>query len=290
MGQLFALLTGLIWAVAVILLKRSGETVPPFALNLFRVVVSACLLLPSVVVTGQAGWAPGSPRDVPILCASGIIGIAASDTLFHMSLNAVGAGISSIIDCLYPPLTVMFAAVLLGEHLSALQLLGMALVIAGVLVAARHDPPHGVARRQIVLGVTWGVLSMIALALGIVIAKPVLDHSPVVWATTVRQIGCLGVMAPTALFLPRRREILRVFRPSRGWRFSLPGAFLGSYLALVLWVASMKYTKVGIAAILCQSSAIYVLVLAAIFLNEPFTRRKAVASVVAVIGIVFVTV
>ncbi len=288
MGQLFALLTAVIWASAVILLKRSGETVSPFALNLFRVVVSTSLLLPTVLLAGQQRW-QGSLRDVLVLFASGIIAIATSDTLFHMSLNAVGAGVSAIIDCLYAPLTVMLATVLLGERLSALQLLGMAFVLSGVLTAAQHDPPHGVPRRQIILGVVWGVLAMIALALGIVIAKPVLDHSPVLWATAIRQIGCLGVMLPIALFSPRRREIFHVFKPSRGWRFSLPGAILGSYLALIFWIAGMKYTKVGIAAILNQSSTIYVLILAAIFLQEPFTRRKMVASVVAIVGIVLVT-
>jgi drug/metabolite transporter (DMT)-like permease len=159
-----------------------------------------------------------------------------------------------------------------------------------VLAAAQHDPPHGVPRRQIILGVVWGVLAMIALALGIVIAKPVLDRSPVLWATIVRQIGCLGVMLPIALLSPRRREIFHVFKPSRGWRFSLPGAILGSYLALIFWIAGMKYTKVGIAAILNQSSTIYVLILAAVFLKEPFTRRKLLASSLAVAGIVLVIV
>jgi len=288
-GESFALLTALIWAAAVILLKRSGETVPPFSLNLFRVVVSTALLLPTAILAGQASWSDASPRDVLILVASGIIAIATSDTLFHMSLNAVGAGISAIIDSLYAPLTVLLATFLLGERLAPGQLVGMALVITGVLVAAQHEPPQGVAPRQLVLGVVWGVLAMVALALGIVIAKPVLDRAPLLWATAVRQVGCLAVMLPIALLSPRRRDILRVFRPSRGWRFSLPGTVLGSYLALIFWIAGMKYTKVGIAAILNQSSTIYVLVLAAIFLKEPFTRRKLAASVIAIAGIVLVT-
>ncbi|MBI4917186.1 MAG: DMT family transporter [Acidobacteria bacterium] len=289
MGEFFALLTALIWAAAVILLKRSGETVPPFSLNLFRVVVSTALLLPTAILAGQASWSDASLRDVLILFASGVIAIATSDTLFHMSLNAVGAGISAIIDSLYAPLTVLMATFLLGERLAPAQLVGMALVITGVLVAAQHEPSSGVAPRQLVQGVVWGILAMVALALGIVIAKPVLDRAPLLWATAVRQVGCLVVMLPIALLSARRREILRVFRPSRGWRFSLPATVLGSYLALIFWIAGMKYTKVGIAAILNQSSAIYVLVLAAVFLREPFTRRKLAASAIALAGIVLVT-
>ncbi len=35
-GEVWALLAALIWSVAVILFKRTGEEVPPLALNLFK--------------------------------------------------------------------------------------------------------------------------------------------------------------------------------------------------------------------------------------------------------------
>ena len=289
MGNLYALLTAFVWAGAVILLKRAGDEIPPFALNFFRVVISTTLFVPTVLLAGQAGWRPVAATDVPLLFASGIIAIAISDTLFHASLNLIGAGISSIVDCLYPPFAVLFAWTLLGERLSGRQFLGMALVLGGVLAAARHAPPPGATRRRILLGSLLGVLAMAALAFGIVIAKPVLEHSPVLWATATRQVGCLLVLGPIALASPRRREIFRLFRPSRIWRFALPGAVLGSYVSLILWIAVMKYTKVGVAAILNQSSVIYILFLTALFLGEPFTRRKAVASALALAGIILVT-
>jgi drug/metabolite transporter (DMT)-like permease len=289
-GELLALLTALIWAAAVILLKRSGESVPPFALNLFRVTVSIALLVPTAVLVGQATFASASLSDILLLVASGAFGVAVSDTLFHASLNRIGAGISAIIDCLYSPLTVLLAFVVLDERLSALQIVGMALVLGGVSAAARHEPPHGVAPRQVAVGVVLGVLAMLALAVAIVIAKPVLDRSPLLWAATVRQVGCLAVMLPAALVSPYRRQTLAVLRPSRVWFHALPGAVLGSYLGLMCWIGGLKYTKVGVATILNQSSTIYVQILAAIFLKEPFTRRKLLASLVALAGIALVTV
>jgi len=290
MGELLALLTALIWAAAVILLKRSGESVPPFALNLFRVTVSSVLLLPTAFLAGQASVTSASLSDILLLVASGAIGVAISDTLFHASLNRIGAGISAIIDCLYSPLTVLLAFLVLNERLSTLQLVGLALVLGGVFAAARHEPPHGVAPRQVAVGVVWGVLAMVALAVGIVIAKPVLDRSTLLWAATVRQVGCLAVMLPVALLSRRRAQILGALRPSSVWLHSLPGAVLGSYLGLICWIGGLKYTKVGVAAILNQSSTIYILILAAIFLKEPFTRRKLLASLVALAGIILVTV
>jgi drug/metabolite transporter (DMT)-like permease len=46
---------------------------------------------------------------------------------------------------------------------------------------------------------------------------------------------------------------------------------------------------VGIAAILNQASTIFILLLATVFLREPFTLRKAVAATIALAGIVLVT-
>lgn len=289
LGEFFALATAVIWGCAVIFLKKSGETVSPFDLNLFRVVISTPLLVLTVLLAGQSLTLQAPASDYLILFASGIIGIAISDTLFHQGLNRVGAGIAAIVDSLYSPFVVLTAFLMLGERLAPKQFVGMALVMAGVLVAARHDPPKGVTRRQLAVGVTCGIFAMATVAFGIVLAKPVLNRSPVLWATTMRQIGALAVMFPAAMISGRRRETLAVFRPTRGWRFSLPATLLGSYLALICWVAGMKYTLAGAAAILNQTSTIYVLLLATLFLKEPFTLKKIVACAMAVAGILLIT-
>jgi drug/metabolite transporter (DMT)-like permease len=289
MGELYALLTAVMWAAAVIFLKRSGETIPPFALNFFRVAVSTACMVLTIVVAGQQVWYGAPLKDYLTLFASGVIAIAISDTLFLMALNRVGAGIMAIVDCLYAPSVVLFAFILLGERLGAWQWVGMTLVIVGVLIAARHEPPHGKTARQILIGSGYGFLSMATVALGIVIAKPVLNRSPILWATAMREIGALIVMIPAALIAPNRRAVFGLFRPARNWKFSVPGTLLGSYLALIFWIAGMKYSMAGPAAILNQTSSIYVLIFASIFLKEPFTVRKVIASVLAIAGIVMVT-
>lgn len=289
MGEIYALITAVIWGAAVILLKRSGEKISPFALNLFRVVVSFVLLAGTLAATGGLFWDGATWSDYLILFASGIIAIAISDTLFHYSLNMVGAGISAIVDCLYSPFTVILAFLLLDERLTVTQLAGMLMVLGGVLAVARTEKTSRIPPRDLLWGVILGVLSMFLLALGIVIAKPVLNRAPVLWATTVRQMGCLLVMLPGAFFSRKRREILSVFIPSSGWKMAVPGAVLGSYFSLLFWIAGMKYAQVGVAAILNQSSTIYVLLFAAIFLKEPLTTRKVSALVLALAGIMLVT-
>ena len=286
MGEIFALICAVIWAIAVILLRTSVASVPPFALNLFRVVVSSLLLLVTLTALGGLVWPAATLQDYLLLTASGVIGIAVSDTLFHKALDMVGAGVVAIVDVLYTPFSIVLAWWLLGEVLTPRQWGGMALVISGIAVAATSEGrAEDVSPRQFWMGIATGVLAMFTVALGVVLAKPVVTHAPILWTTCVRQVASAIVMLIVTFFLPGRRSILAVFRPSVAWKSMLPATFLGSYLALMLWLGSMKFTKVGVSAIITQSSTIFVLILARIFLKEKFTLRKAIATALAFAGI-----
>ncbi len=285
MGEFYALACALVWAFAVIFFKKSGETVSPFTLNLFRVAVSSALFAVTMVVLRSPLWGRAPLEDYLVLAASGVIAIAISDTLFHMCLNRVGAGLNAIVDTLYSPFIILFAILMLGEKLTLGQFLGMVLIIGGVLIASATRPPAGLSRRDLILGMAFGVGSMATLGFGIVLAKPVLERSDVLWATAVRQFGSLVALALVAVVLPGRRKRLTVFRPHAAWKYTLPGTVLGSFLALILWISGMKYTTAGNAGILNQTSTIYILILASVFLKEPFTWRKMAATCLALLGI-----
>jgi drug/metabolite transporter (DMT)-like permease len=288
MGEFFALSCALVWAFAVVFFRRSGETMPPLALNLFRVGVSSVLFLATLAIGGKSLFGQAPLRDYLMLLSSGIVAIAVSDTLFHAALNRVGAGINSVVDTLYSPFTALGAHVFLGERLDGWQVAGMLLVISSVVVVTRMEPPPGTSRRTLVSGILLGVASMAALAIGVILAKPVLADADVVWATTVRQLGALAVLLPATFVFPGRAARMRALRPGVGWKHAIPGTVMGSYLALMLWIAGMKHTSVGKAAILNQTSTIYVLILATLLLGERFTRRTALAAALAVGGVLLV--
>jgi drug/metabolite transporter (DMT)-like permease len=289
MGELLSLAAALTFSGAIVLLKRSGEEVSPFALNLFRAGVGALLLLISTVLVGQPLWIAVSTADMAALAVSGFVGIALADTLFHRGLNRAGAGITAILDCLYSPFVVLLAVALIGERPHLAQWGGMGLVIAGTLVAtqSRHTKP--IKKRGVWVGVAYGVVAVAAMALALVLMKPALGRVPLMWAVTFRQWASVVSMIALTLAVPQRRQLLSVFRPSPAWRFSLPGSILGSFVALLLWIAGVKYTQATTAAILNQTAAIHTLVLASLFLGEPFTRARVVGASLGLAGILLVT-
>jgi drug/metabolite transporter (DMT)-like permease len=302
-GQLASLLAALAWAGALVLFKRSGERVPPIPLNLFKNAVGITLLALTLLVTSGLDYWCGlfggacdaalflrlSLYDYLILVASGIIGIAVADTFFFHALNLIGVGLVSIVDCCYSPSVLLFAWLLLGEDLSPYHYLGGGLILLGVLIASGHAPPPGHTRAQILLGICLGMLAISSMAFGIVIATPVLKHVPLVWATTVRLIGgSVALLAVTPL-LPGAATHWAIFKPARVWYQAIPAAFLGTYLSLLAWIAGFKYTYASVAAVLNQTSIIFALILASIFLRERFGTRKLLAVELALGGVLIIT-
>jgi drug/metabolite transporter (DMT)-like permease len=127
------------------------------------------------------------------------------------------------------------------------------------------------------------------MALGVVLAKPVLDRSPVLWSTGVRLIAGLVALMLLTLLSARHRTAWRALRPSASWKVAVPAAVLGAYVAMIVWIGGMKYTQASTASILNQTSAVFVLPMAAVVLREPVTSRKVMAVVLAVAGVVLVT-
>ena len=297
-GEIYALLAAMTWAMALVLFKYSGERVSPLALNLFKCVVGTLMLIVTLVgarfiepVVGDQSIAvllARPQRDVWILVASGVIGIAMADTLFFYALNRIGVGILAIVDCLYSPFVILFAFVWLHEDLVAAHLKGLGLILAGVLLSSRHDPPANRTRRDLVIGVIVGGFAVSSMAFGIVIAKNTLEGFPLIWAAAIRLAAGTVALALVSPFLPECKGMWAVFKPSAAWKTAIPGALLGTYLAYVFWVAGFKLADASINAILNQTTVIFSIILATVIVREPLTKRKMVSVGLAVLGVAVV--
>jgi drug/metabolite transporter (DMT)-like permease len=287
LGEVLAIASGIIWAVAVILYKISGRTVHPLGLNLFKNIVAIGFTVPTMLILGESLFPAVPPKSVGLLLLSGFLGIAVSDTLFFYSLNRLGASLVAIVDCFYSPFVIGLSFLLLGERMAAWQLVGVALIISAVLAASRSNSGEPIPRKDLILGLIFGVLAMFFVAVGIVIVKPVLVTESVVWATLVRLVGGtvpLGLVIP---LVPGRRAILKPLLERANWKAMVPAAFFGSYLSLIFWMGGMKYAKVSVAAALNQLNTIFIVVLAAMFLKERLTLWKVAAVVLAFVGAYF---
>lgn len=288
-GEAFALLTAVAWAFAVILFKKSGETVHPIGLNLFKDLFALVLFVPTMWLFGETLWRDAPAAEYALLLASGALGIGLGDTFFFKSLNLLGAGLTAIVDCLYSPFIIGLSLLFLAERLSLLQGVGAALVVAAVLVASLEWRKGLISRRDLGWGIFYGILGLAAMAVGVVAIKPLLERSPLLWATEVRVIGGAAALAVILLFHRQRRAILSSVASTRGWGYMLGGSFAGAYLAMVLWLAGMKYTQASVASALNQTANVFIFMFAALLLREPITRRRTLGIVLGFLGAILVS-
>jgi drug/metabolite transporter (DMT)-like permease len=280
-----------VWAFAVILFKKSGESVHPIGLNLFKDLFALVLFLPTMWLFGETLWRDAPAWEYALLLASGALGIGLGDTFFFKSLNLLGAGLTAIVDCLYSPFIIGLSLLFLGERLSVLQGIGAALVVAAVLAASLQWGKGLLSRRDLAWGITYGVLGLATMAVGIVMIKPLLERSPLLWATEVRVVGGAAALAVILLFHRRRRAIVSsvISTSKRGWGYMLGGSFMGAYLAMALWLAGMKYTHASVAAALNQTANVFIFIFAALLLREPISRRRTLGIVLGFAGAILVS-
>jgi len=288
-GQVLSLSTAIVWAFAVILFKKSGETVSPLALNLFKNVLAVTLFIPTLLVLGIEFLQPVPVSDYLILLLSGIIGLGITDTLYFKSLNLLGASLMAIVSCLYSPSVIALSMIFLGDTLSIIQFIGVAMIVSAVLSTALDRRKQHIGTRNLIVGIALGAAATIGNATGIILMKPILDDTPVLWVTLVRLVGALLVLVPAFLIHTRRREMFASLVAVKGRIYLFGSSFTGTYLALMLWIGGMKFTQVSISAALNQTSNIFVFIFAALLLKEKITVQRVIAILLAVSGAMLVT-
>lgn len=283
-GEGLALLSGLAWASAIIFFRLSGRKIQPLGLNLFKILLALGITVLALLALARPFFPAAPAGDYVLLLLSGLLGTAISDTLFFGALNRLGAGRTAVVDTLYSPFVIGLSTLFLDERLSLLQLLGIAFILSALLLVSRETPGEKLPARDLRLGILMGVLAMFTVALSIVMIKPMLSRSSVLWVTEMRLVGGAVPLLLLVLVNPRRREILGPLADRTNWPALVPGSILGGFVSLVLWVGGMKYAFVAVAAALSQLNAIFVVLLAAVFLKEKVTPWKAAAVVLAFAG------
>jgi drug/metabolite transporter (DMT)-like permease len=288
-GEILALGTALAWAMAVIFFKRSGENVHPIALNLFKNILAFLLFIPTLFLFGEDLFYRATSSTYGILILSGALGIGIGDTLYFKSLNLLGAGLQAIISCMYAPSIITLSFIFLGESLSPIQIIGAILIISAVLTTVGMRNGRFISRRNLLLGILIGFLSISCTAISVVMIKDLLEQSPIMWLTTTRMTGGIFILILFLMMNPQRWKILNTLKRAGSRVYTLSGSLTGAYLAMVLWLAGMKYTQASTASALHQTSSIFIFILAAVILKEPITFWRSIGIILGVAGAIMVT-
>ena len=143
-GNLLVLAATAAFAGYSILARRARGRVSDFDLTASSLIIGALCLLPlGLFFVATHGWPPLTRRGVLSLFYLGLGAGVACYSLWNLSLQGIDATEASTYMNLMPLVTLAAAAGMLGERISALQIIGGLLVIAGVYGMGRASRRAG---------------------------------------------------------------------------------------------------------------------------------------------------
>ena len=135
LGALYGVLTGLAYAGFLLALRRSSDPRRVAGPLFEATLASMVFVVPIGLVLGNLDWVPpleGTLWLILLALSSQVVGWL----LISISLARLPTALTSVLLTLQPLLSVLFAAWLVDERPSPLQLLGAAAILAGLIIAS----------------------------------------------------------------------------------------------------------------------------------------------------------
>ena len=144
LGILFAIVAAAIYSVYIIVGAHVLRQVS--AIQSSTVIFASAGIMSDLLMLGSGPHLPASGVGWMALGAIVVLATVLPAVAFLVGIDRIGATNAAMLSTLEPVMTVLLAAVLLGETLTPLSLLGGALVLAAVLLVTAGELRHSVAR------------------------------------------------------------------------------------------------------------------------------------------------
>lgn len=287
LGELSALLTACLWSGSAIAFASATQRAGSFQVNVTRLILATVYLVLLIAVLHLS--IDLSLNQILYLSLSGVIGLTLGDTFLFKAFQEIGARVTMLIMALAPAFAALLAYFVLGERLSALGVLGIAVTISGICLVV-FDRGGNVEQRISLTtsGIVLAILAAAGQGAGLVVAKMAFRESEVngFVAAAVRIVASLVVLLPVALMTRRYISPVRMYVQDRqAFMLTALGSVFGPFLGISFSLIAVKHTKVGIAATIMALVPILMLPLVRFIYKEKLTWRAIAGAFLAFVGV-----
>lgn len=217
-------------------------------------------------------------RDLLFLFFMGLFGVAGFYLFYFYTVQESAVGTAAILLYTFPAMVVILARIFLGESLTPLKVVALALTVGGIfLVAGAYDPAN-LAVSPLVLAT--GLLAALTFGLYPVFGKPVTGRvKPTVILTYALGFGAL---------------VLVIFAvPTLGTLVGLPPGYYAllflmavahTTLGYALYTFGIRRLEAGQAAIIATMEAVVASILGVALLGEEMTALKLLGGLLVLTG------
>ena len=271
--------TVLLWAASYLWSKTLLTWLDPIAAAEARFVISALVLL--AIALPKGGALSALRKNWLGYLLLGVIGITTFQLLLFFALEHTTAVNSAVIMALTPALTMVGAALFLGEPFGGRAALGMAIAVAGALLAVLGDSPAGLAGFTLDRGEPLALLAAGCMAFYTVASRRLLpkDVPPLTHTALVIAMGTVFLLPLAFAAEPPRSE------PNLHVLVALAGVSLGAtVLGYLFWNRAVSTLGVGEPSLLYNFIPVLTMVMVSLQGTPPHAEQ-IIGALLVVAGV-----
>jgi drug/metabolite transporter (DMT)-like permease len=279
--DLLMLLTVLLWAVNLSMIKIGLRELSPHGFNAVRLSIASVVYL-VIFGLGRRKFALAK-GDGWKAVGLGILGITAYQLFFIQAISQTNASTASVIMATSPVFIALLSTALGQERIPWAGWLGIVISCAGFFFVVAGDSAGHSLSWNGMRGAALIVLANICWAAYTVFSKPVLDrNSPF-------GLAAIGTAAGTLLYLPFAvREATSIAWHKitlSGWGAILYSGLVAIVLCFVIWYDSVQKVGSSKTGVYGNLTPVFAILFASLFLGERLSTVETVGSAVVLAGV-----
>lgn len=136
-AYVYVIITALLFGTMEVSCKIGGAELDPFQLTFLRFAIGGIVLLPFAWIQLKRNNVKLTGKDLATLAGVGILGVTISMSMFQFSIMMCNASTVSVLICVNPFFTMIFAHFLTSEKLTRHKVLVLVIALAGILFMLR---------------------------------------------------------------------------------------------------------------------------------------------------------
>jgi len=293
-GEIAALLTAVFWTVTSMSFESAGKKIGSLQVNLIRLVAAFFIYcVVNYIRRGMALPLDASSESWAWLALSGIVGFVIGDLLLFQSYVVIGARVAMLIMALAPPITAVASWLILGEVMSSMNLVGMAVTLAGISIVIlkreKHEDitkkGHKITTSYSIKGILLALGGAAGQGVGLVLSKKGMGNYDAFAASHIRVITGMIGFAIIILLTKRYGKVWKALQHKPAMKRVALGSVFGPFLGVSFSLIAIQHTQAGIAATLMSIVPVLIIPPAIMLFHEKVNWKEIIGAVITVGGV-----
>jgi drug/metabolite transporter (DMT)-like permease len=276
-------ITSTVWGTSWIASRIAVQNAPPLEVAAIRQGIAGILFTGFFLIKGEK---IPQPKEMLWLAGMSILLFVSANGFATVGVKYISGGLGALIAALYPLSVVLIERIFYrNTKITGLTFIGILLGILGIAIVFYDNAFHN-QKAGYLIGILFSIVAMLSWSVGtIFIARKKINVNPyfaIGWEMLFASFflfmmaGSSGTMVPITSI------------PSETWVAIGYLVAMGSVVAVVAFLYTMKHLEPSVAALYAYINPIVAIMIGSILIKEPLTKEIIFGALITLVGVYIV--